>query len=41
MSTNDLPGIAIAKKMKLRKTDGKQIKTLAGIRKKLLIGKAG
>ena len=36
-----LSEIAIAKRMKLRKAVGKKIATLAGIRRKLLIGKAG
>ena len=38
MSTEDLPRITIVKKMKLRNTE-KQITTLAGIRRKMLIGK--
>ena len=37
----NLPGIAIVKGMKLQNTVGKQITTLAGIRRKLLIRKAG
>ena len=41
MNTKDLLGIAIAKKMKLRKTIEKQITDLVGIRRKLLIEKAG
>ena len=40
MNTKYLSGIAIAIIMKLRNTVGKQITTLAGIRRKLLIGKA-
>ena len=41
MNTKDLPGIAIVIRMKLEDTVGKQITTLTGIRRKLLIGKAG
>ena len=41
MNTKDLSGIAIVIKMKLLNTAGKQITTLTGIRRKLLIGKAG
>ena len=41
MNTKDLPGIAIVIRMKLLNTVGKQITTLTGIRRKLLIGKAG
>ena len=41
MNTKDLSGIAIVIRMKLLNTVGKQITTLAGIRGKLLIGKAG
>ena len=37
----DLSGIMIAIRMKLLNTAGKQITTLTGIRRKLLIGKAG
>ena len=37
----DLSGIAIVIKMKLLNTAGRQITTLTGIRRKLLIGKAG
>ena len=37
----DLSGITIVKRMKLQNTVEKQITTLAGIRRKLLIGKAG
>ena len=40
-NTKDLSGTAIAKIMKLLKTVSKQITILVGIRKKLLIGKAG
>ena len=39
MSTKDLSGIAIVIRMKLLNTAGKQIITLTGIRRKLLIGK--
>ena len=41
MNTKDLSGIAIVIRMKLLNTAGKQIITLTGIRRKLLIGKAG
>ena len=41
MNTKDLSGIAIVIGMKLQNTVGKQITTLAGIKRKLLIGKAG
>ena len=41
MNTKDLSGIAVVKRMKLRNIIGKQITTLARVRKKLLIGKAG
>ena len=41
MNTKDLPGIAIVKRIKVLNTVGKQISTLAGIWRKLLIGKAG
>ena len=41
MNTKDLSGIAIVIRMKLLNTAGKQITTLTGIRRKLLIGKAG
>ena len=41
MNTKDLSGIAIVKRMRLRNTISKQITTLAGIRRKLLIGKVG
>ena len=41
MKAKDLSGIVIVITMKLLKTAGKQIKTLTGIRRKLLIGKAG
>ena len=37
----DLSGIAIVIRMKLLNTAGKQITTWTGIRRKLLIGKAG
>ena len=38
-SCHDLPGIAIVKAMKLQNTVGRQLLTLAVIRRKLLIGK--
>ena len=41
MKTKDLSGIANMIRMKLQNTVGKQITTLAGIRRKLLIGNAG
>ena len=41
MNTKDLSGIANVVRMKLQNTIGKQVTTLAGMRKKLLIGKAG
>ena len=41
MNAKDLLGIAIVVRMKLLNTAGKQITTLTGIRRKLLIGKAG
>ena len=41
MSTNDLSGFAIAKRMKLRDIVGNQITALAGIKRKLLIRKVG
>ena len=41
MNTKDLSGIAIVIRVKLQNTVGKQITTLGGIRRKLLIGKAG
>ena len=40
-NTKDLSGVAILKIMKLQNTVRKQITTLAGIRRKLLIEKAG
>ena len=40
MNTKDLSGIAIVIRMKLLNTAGKQITTLIGIRRKLLIGKS-
>ena len=40
MNTKYLSGIAIVKRMKLQNTIGKQITTLAAVRRKLLIGKA-
>ena len=39
--TKYLSGIAIVIRMKLQNTVGKQITTLAGIRRELLTGKAG
>ena len=39
MNKKDLSGIATEKGMKLRKTVGKQITTLAGISRQLLIEK--
>ena len=39
MNTKHLSGIAIVIRMKLLNTAGKQIITLTGIRRKLLIGK--
>ena len=41
MNTKDLSGIAIVIRVKLQNTVGKQITILGGIRRKLLIGKAG
>ena len=41
MNTKELSEIAIVIRMKLQNTVEKWITTLAGIRKKLLIGKAG
>ena len=41
MITKDLLGIAITKRMKLQNTIEKQIADLPGIRRRLLIGKAG
>ena len=41
MNTKDLSGTAIVIRMKLLNIVGKQITTLTGIRRKLLIGKAG
>ena len=41
MNIKDLPRIAIVKRMKLQNTVGEQITTSGGIRRKLLIGKAG
>ena len=41
MNTKDLSGIAIVIRIKLLNTVGKQISTLAGIRRKLLIEKTG
>ena len=39
MNTKDLSGIAIVTRIKLLNTAGKQIITLTGIRRKLLIGR--
>ena len=39
MNTKDLSGIAIVIRMKLLNTAGRQILTLTGTRRKLLIGK--
>ena len=41
MNTEDILGIAIVIRMELQNTVMKQITTLAGIRRKLLVGKAG
>ena len=41
ITESNLSGIAVVKRMKLQKTVGKQIATLAGIRRKLLTGKSG
>ena len=41
MNAKDPSGIAIVIRMKLLNTAGKQITTLTGIRRKLLIGKPG
>ena len=41
IKTKDLSGIVIVIRVKLQNTVGKQITTLAGIRRKLLIWKAG
>ena len=41
MKAKDLSGIAIVIRMEMQNTAGKQITTLAEIRKKLLIRKAG
>ena len=41
MNTKGLSGIAIVKKMTLQDNAGKQITTLARIRRKLLMGKVG
>ena len=40
MNTKDLSGIALVKRMKPGNTVGKQITTLAEIRRNLLIGKS-
>ena len=41
INTRDMPGIAIVERIKLQNTVGKQITTLAGIRRILLMRKAG
>ena len=41
MNAKDLSGIAIVIRIKLQNTIGKQVTILAGIRRKLLIGKWG
>ena len=41
INTKDLSGIEIVIRMELLNTAGKQTTTLTGIRRKLLIGKAG
>ena len=41
MNTKDLLGIATVKRTELLNTTGKQITTLAGNKRKLLVGKAG
>ena len=41
MNAKDSSGKNVVKRMKLQNTVGKQVKTLAGIRRKLLIGKGG
>ena len=41
MNAKDLQNIKTVKKMKLQNTVEKQITALAGIRRKMLIGKAG
>ena len=41
MNIKNMSGIAIVIRMKLQNTVGKKIRTLAEIRRKLLIGKAG
>ena len=41
MNATGPPGISVVTRMKLQNTNGKQITTLAGIRRKLFIKKAG
>ena len=41
MNAKDSSGKNVVKRMKLQNTVGKQVTTLAGIRRKLLIGKGG
>ena len=41
MNTKDLSGMTMVIRMELLNTAGKQITTLTGIGRKLLIGKAG
>ena len=41
MNTKDLSRIAVVKRIKLHHIVGKQMTTVAGTRRKLLIGKAG
>ena len=41
MNAKDSSGKNVVKRMKLQNSVGKQVKTLAGIRRKLLIGKGG
>ena len=41
MNTKDLSGIATVKRIKLQNTVGKQITTLSGISRKLIIGNSG
>ena len=41
MNATGPPGISVVTRMKLQNTNGKQITTLAGIRRKLFIRKAG
>ena len=41
MNTKDLSGIATVKRIKLQNTVGKQITTLSGISRKLMVGNSG